>query len=135
MQLSGPHNMNFISEERLNQLMADELDFLFIMDMDGKILFTNIATHSLLGYGNEIVGCNFISLYLPQHREEVGVMFPLAAKGDVEHCPFPLQKKRQGVVPVDTKFYVGWWNEENVLVAVATNLSAHHFTQETCWRN
>ena len=130
LQLSGPHNMNFISEERLNQLMADELDFLFIMDMDGKILFTNIATHSLLGYGNEIVGCNFISLYLPQHREEVGVMFPLAAKGDVEHCPFPLQKKGRGVVPVDTKFYVGWWNEENVLVAVATNLSAHHFTQE-----
>ncbi|MEZ5004975.1 MAG: PAS domain-containing protein [Bacteroides graminisolvens] len=33
------------------------------------------------------------------------------------HC----RKKDKVSVPVDAKFYVGWWNEENVLVAVATN--------------
>ena len=67
LQLSGPHNMNFISEERLNQLMADELDFLFIMDMDGKNTLYQYCYTFLLGYGiYEILGLQFISLYLPQ---------------------------------------------------------------------
>jgi PAS domain S-box-containing protein len=123
--------MNFISEERLNQLLADELDVLFILNMDCDILSINKAVSSILGYREELLkGHNLVAVYPPEHKDKMSLTLPLLVKGDVLSCPYPLMSFEGKILPVDMKFYMGWWNGENVIAAVGVNLSSHHFSKD-----
>jgi PAS domain S-box len=122
--------MNFIPESKLKKLLSDELDFLFIVNMDGNILELNLAVTSILGYSaNELKEKSFLSVYSPEDKEKVSVMIPLVMKGDISSCPYPFTTKAGETIPVDTQFYIGWWNEENVIASVSTNLSAESFSK------
>jgi len=123
--------MNFIPESQLRNQLSNEFDFLFILNMDGNIITANFAVNKILGYSlNELKGKHFSSVYPDQYKSRSGVTMPLVIKGDVTSCPYPFMKKEKGIIPVDTKFYLGWWNEENVIAAVSTNLSAEYFSKE-----
>ncbi|MEA4840341.1 MAG: PAS domain S-box protein [Bacteroidales bacterium] len=122
--------MNFISESKLKELLSDELDFLFMVNMDGNILELNLAVTSILGYSaNELKGKSLLTAYSSEDKEKVSVMIPLVMKGDISSCPYPFITKAGETIPVDTQFYIGWWNEENVIAAVSTNLSAESFSK------
>ncbi|WP_321333604.1 PAS domain S-box protein [uncultured Bacteroides sp.] len=123
--------MNFISEDQLNQYLFNELDFLFVLTMDGDIIHVNLAVDSILGYKKETIeGSNFVAVYPSEYKDKLSLMLPLAAKGDVTSCPYPILSSGGKVMPVDMKFYMGWWAGENVLVAVGLNLSAECFSKE-----
>ncbi len=123
--------MNFISEYQLNELLSGGLDFLFILNMDGDIIAVNLAVTSILEYSFEdLNGKNLLTVYPNQYKAKFGVTIPLVIKGDISSCPYPFITKEKEIIPVDTKFYVGWWNEENVIAAVSTNLSAQYFSKE-----
>jgi len=123
--------MNFIPESKLNELLSDKLDFLFILNMDGNITEMNQAVNSILGYYNkDLNNKNLLTVYSSRYKEKIGAIIPLAIKGDVSSCPYPFVTKTGEIIPVDTKFYVGWWKGENVIVAVSTNLAAEYFSQE-----
>jgi PAS domain S-box-containing protein len=123
--------MNFIPESKLEELLSDKLDFLFILNMDGNIIETNLAVNSILGYSNkDLDNKNLLTAYSARYKEKIGAIIPLAIKGDVTSCPYPFVTRTGEIVPVNTKFYIGWWKEENVIVAVSTNLSAKYFSKE-----
>ncbi len=123
--------MKFIPESRLKELLSDKLDLLFILNMDGNIIEINQAVASILGYGLEdLYDKNLLSVYSPLYKEKIAAIVSLAIKGDVFSCPYPFIAKNEELVPVNTKFYVGWWKDQNVVVAVSTNLSAKYFSQE-----
>ncbi|MCI1681534.1 MAG: PAS domain S-box protein [Bacteroides sp.] len=123
--------MNFIPESRLEELLNDKLDFLFILNMDGIIIDMNLAAITILGFSREeLTHKHFLSAYAPNYREKMAVTLPLAIKGDVFSCPYPFVTRTGEIIPVDTKFYVGWWKGENVLVAVSTNLAVKYFSEE-----
>lgn len=123
--------MNFIPESRLEELLDNKLDFLFILNMDGVVIDTNSAVASILGFNKEdICNKNFLNVYALNYREKVAVTLPLAIKGDIFSCPYPFVTKAGEIIPVDTKFYMGWWQEENVLVAISTNLAVKYFPGE-----
>ncbi|MDD2612875.1 MAG: PAS domain S-box protein [Bacteroidales bacterium] len=122
--------MNFIPESKLKELLSDELDFLFMVNMDGDILELNLAVTSILGYSaNELKGKSLLTAYSSEDKEKVSIMIPLVMKGDISSCPYPFITKAGETIPVDTQFYIGWWNEENVIAAVSTNLSAESFSK------
>lgn len=123
--------MNFISEKRLKELLNNDYDFLFILNMDGNILAVNNAVNLILEYPlDELKGKNLLTVYSEQYKAKFGVTMPLLIRGDITSCPYPFMKKDGGVIPVDTKFYLGWWNEENVIAVVGTNLSTEFFSRE-----
>lgn len=123
--------MKFIPESKLKDLLSDKLDPLFILNMDGNIIETNLAVNSILGYSSEdLYNENLLAIYSSRYREKISTIVQLVIKGDVFSCPYPFITKRGEVVPVNTKFYIGWWKEQNVIVAVSTNLSAKYFSQE-----
>ena len=131
MQRPNCNIMNFISESKLDELLSDKLDFLFILNMDGNIIEMNPAVNSILGYtSKDLNDKNLLTVYSSSYREKVGAVIPLAIKGDIPSCPYPFVTKTGEIIPVDTKFYIGWWNEENVTVAVSTNLAAQYFSKE-----
>lgn len=122
--------MNFISESQLEELLNHELDFLFILTMDGDILEKNFAVNSILGYSEEeLNGKSFMAVYPSQYQEKMRITIPLAIKGDITSCPYPFITKTGEIIPVDTKFYIGWWKGKNVTVVVCTNLSAEYFSK------
>jgi len=122
--------MNFIPENQLKELLNDELDFLFILNMDGDIIAINHAVGSILGYSaEELKGKNLLAVYPSQDKEKVSTMIPMAIKGDIVSSPYPYITKANEIIPVDTKFYIGWWKEENVIAVISTNLSAEHFSK------
>ncbi len=122
--------MNFISENQLEEWLNNELDFLFILTMDGNILEMNSAVYSILGYPEaEVKGKNLAVVYPPQYKEKMMVTVPLAIKGTITSSPYPFITKTSEIIPVDTKFYVGWWKGKNVVAAVCTNLSTEYFSK------
>lgn len=123
--------MNFIPENQLKDLLSNEFDFLFILNMDGNIITANFAVNNVLKYSlNELKGKHFSAVYPDEYKVKSGMTMPLVIKGDITTCPYPFMKKDKGIIPVDTKFYFGWWNEENVIAVVSTNLSVEHFSKE-----
>jgi len=123
--------MNFIPENQLKDLLSNEFDFLFILNMDGNIITANFAVNNVLKYSlNELKGKHFSAVYPDEYKVKSGMTIPLVIKGDITSCPYPFMKKDKGIIPVDTKFYFGWWNEENVIAVVSTNLSVEHFSKE-----
>jgi len=123
--------MKFIPESKLKGLLSDKLDPLFILNMDGNIIETNLAVNSILGYSSEdLYNKNLLAVYSSRYREKISTIVQLVIKGDVFSCPYPFITKNGEVVPVNTKFYIGWWKEKNVIVAVSTNLSAKYFSRE-----
>ena len=123
--------MNFIAESKLKELLGDKLDFLFILNMDGNILNVNSIVHSILEYTDEdLKDKHLLNVYTPRYKEKVGAIIPLAIKGDVPSCPYPLVTKSGDLIPVDTHFYIGWWQGQNVFVAVSTNLGTEFFSKE-----
>ena len=112
-------------------MLSDELDFLFILNMDENIIEGNRAINSILGYSTgELSVKNLLAVYPLQDKEKASVMIPMALKGNIVSSPYPLATKSNEIIPVDTKFYVGWWHEENVIAAISTNLSAAYFSKE-----
>ncbi|MDD4921567.1 MAG: PAS domain S-box protein, partial [Bacteroidales bacterium] len=96
----------------------------------GEIMEANLAVESILGYSvGELTGKNLSTVYSSQYKEKVSLMIPLAIKGAISSCPYPFATKTNETIPVDTKFYVGWRNEENIIAAVCTNLSAEYFSR------
>ena len=127
--------MNFISETQLKELLNNELDFLFILNMDGNIIEVNSAVNSILGYSaRELKGKSFLAVYPVQNKEKVSTLIPMAIKGDIASSPYPYITKANEIIPVDTKFYIGWWNEKNIIAAVSTNLSAEYFSRGLFYR-
>ncbi len=123
--------MNFISESKLDELFGGKLDFLFILDMDGNIIDVNLAVNSILGYSRKsLSNKTLLTVYSSHYREKMGVIIPLAIRGDVISCPYPFITKNGEIIPVDTKFYIGWWKGQNVVVAVSTNLAAKYFSED-----
>jgi FOG: PAS/PAC domain len=123
--------MNFIPESQLKELLSNEFDFLFILNMDGNIITANFAVNNVLKYSlNELRGKHFSAVYPDEYKVKSGMTIPLVIKGDITTCPYPFVKKDKGIIPVDTKFYLGWWNEENVIAVVSTNLSIEYFSKE-----
>ena len=123
--------MKFISESRLKELLNNKLDLLFILNMDGNIIEINLAVNSILGYDSEeLHGKSLLSVYSSRYKEKIAAIVSLAIKGDVFSCPYPFIAKKGELVPVNTKFYIGWWKDQNVIVAVSTNLSTKYFSQE-----
>ncbi|WP_321479051.1 PAS domain S-box protein [uncultured Bacteroides sp.] len=123
--------MNFISEDDLNQFLTNELDFLFVLNMDVDIINVNTAVTSILGYEKEdLQNHSLLSVYPSEYKDKVGLTLPLIVKGDVSSCPYPVISKKKKIVPVDMKFYMGWLDGENVLIALGVNLSAHYFSKD-----
>jgi len=121
--------MNFIPEDKLNELLTDKLDFLFLLNMDGDIIEQNFAVTSIMGYAvGELKGKNLLAVYASEYKEKVCLMMSLVMKGDIASCPYPFTSKSNEIIPVDTNFFRGWWNEQNVIAAYSTNLSAEHFS-------
>ena len=112
------------SQENLRNLFDALDDFLFILDVDGKILNVNLVTEKRLGYSrDELKGKEVLFIHPPERHEDASKIIADMAKGKVSSSPVPLMAKNGMLIPVETRVARGTWGNQDVLFAISRDVT------------
>ncbi len=112
------------SQQNLNSLFQSLNDFLFVLDLSGKIIGNNDVVLKRLGYSlEELHGMNVLELHPPERRQETSKIVTRMIEGKTTSCPVPLQCKDGGVIPVETKITFGKWDNQNAMFGISRDIS------------
>ena len=102
----------------------NNIDLLFILDLNGHIIKINNAVTQTLGYTEEeIIGKNVIEMHPEEFREEANEVVYQMIIGNKKSCLIPLLTKYKEYIPVDTRVFQGVWESNEVLIGVCRDLS------------
>ncbi|NUN70910.1 MAG: PAS domain S-box protein [Bacteroidetes bacterium] len=106
-------------------------EFLFVLDMQGNILFTNRTVIDRLGYGTEeLRGVSVLQVHPEERRQEASHIVGEMLQGRMEHCPIPLQRKDGLLIPVETRVKLGTWNDQPVIFGISKDISRLTLSEE-----
>lgn len=107
-------------------------DFMFILDIEGRIIKTNPVVERRLGYTQEeLCGLSVLEVHPPERREEAGFIVGEMLAGRLESCPVPLFKKDGTTIPVETKVVFGKWDGKDALYGISRDISERLKAEET----
>ena len=108
------------NQQDLNTLFNTIDDFLFILDMEGKIIYTNSTVTERLEYKEqELFHEHVLLVHPPDQHEEATIKIEGMLKGTEEVCRVPLITKNGTEIPVETKVKKGTWNGKDVLIGIS----------------
>ncbi len=112
------------SQTNLQNVFDTVDDFLLIIDADGSILHSNPAVHKRLGYSaEELEYMNFYDIQLSDHLdkflEKTSTFYTMSFK-----------TKDGSSIPVETRFTLGVWNNQNVLFGISRDVSERKRAEE-----
>jgi len=106
-------------------------EFLFVLDEDGLIIYTNESVIKKLGYQREeIIGKSVLNIHAPEDRDEAVRIIQGMLKGEIDFCLLPLVKHNGIKIPVETRVTKGVWNGENVIFGVSKDVSQLKLSEE-----
>ena len=112
------------SETNLNDFMNSIDDLVFITDEQARILFSNAAVTTKLGYtSNQLVGTLIFDLHPPALRQEARTIFMDMLDGQRESCPLPMLRADGAPFPMETRVRFGKWRGMNCVYGIARDLS------------
>jgi PAS domain S-box-containing protein len=95
-------------------------EFLFVLDEQGRILYTNETIFRRLGYTKEeLTGRSVLEVHPPERRGEAGRIVQEMLAGTRAACPVPLVAKDGRLIPVETRVTKGEWDGKPVLFGVS----------------
>ncbi len=98
-------------------------DYLFVLDLDGRILHYNPAVATGLGYGDSLLGQPVWAVHPPEvHAEAERVVGEMLA-GTRASCPLPLLKANGERILVDTRVVKGHWDGRPALIGVSRDIT------------
>lgn len=110
--------------ENLEVLFNSLAEMVFILDLDGKIVTVNKTVLRRLGYHeDELAGMDVSILHPEERREEVRRIVGEMRAGSRDSCPIPVIAKDGGQIDVETKITHGWWDNREVIIGVARDVS------------
>jgi PAS domain S-box-containing protein len=115
-----------IEETKINlEALFDTIDdFLFILDMDGKVIVTNAAVKNKLGYTPDAMKTMHVLEFHPlERRTEAGATVERMLAGEKVSCMVPLITESGELIPVETKVNTGIWNKQPVLFGISRDIS------------
>jgi PAS domain S-box-containing protein len=99
-------------------------DFLFVLSMQGDILYSNDFVAARLNYSAaELLGQSVLMLHPPERREEAMRIVTEMLAGSATLCPVPLQAKGGQLIPVETRVVKGHWNGQAALFGLSHDMS------------
>ena len=119
-------NENQIRQNRkdLNTLFNTIDDFLFILDLEGKIIHCNSTVISRLGYSEEELLSKHIAVVHPRERhEEASLNIKEMLNGTETVCRVPLLCTDGSEIPVETKLKNGNWSGQDVIIGISRDVS------------
>ena len=114
-----------------NAFLSTMADMVLVVARDGRLLFANAAATRLLGYAPDELGAmHLLDLHPADGRGEAGEIFAAMFGGVRTVALLTLARKDGGLVPVETRAWLGRWNGEECLFGIARNLYAEQEAQQ-----
>lgn len=106
-------------------------DFLFVIDEQGKMIYTNNTVKRRLGYTDEDLNGQPILMVHPENRrEEAGRIVQEMLEGSAENCPVPVIDKSGREIDVETRVKRGTWNGKPAIFGVTKDISQIKLSEE-----
>ncbi len=106
-------------------------DFLFVLDIEGRILEVNQTVLRRLGYSfEELVNQPVLMVHPPARRAEAARIVAEMLQGLLDYCPVPIQTRDGQLIPVETYITRGLWNGQPALFGVSKDLSDLKISEE-----
>ncbi|MBK1719798.1 PAS domain S-box protein [Thiocystis violacea] len=98
-------------------------DYLFVLDLDGRILHYNPAVATGLGYGERLLGEPVWAVHPPEARAEAERVVGEMLAGTRASCPLPMLKANGERILVDTRVVMGHWDGRPALIGVSRDIT------------
>ncbi|MHA1909058.1 MAG: PAS domain S-box protein, partial [Candidatus Thorarchaeota archaeon] len=119
------------NHEDLQSIFDSIDDLLFILDMEGNVIQSNLTAANRLGYTmEEMVNLHALELHPPDRRDEAAEILQQMADGKTTHCPVPLLCKDGSIIPVDTRITLGRMSGNDILIGLTRDVSNRHKMEE-----
>ena len=106
-------------------------DLLFVIDFDGNLLYVNDTVVKRLGYSRkELLGKSVLMLHSQQQRKQSGKKMIDIILGKETYSQIPIITKDGEMVPVETYFLKGVWDDNPVLFSVSKDISLLRMSEE-----
>ncbi|MBT4364424.1 MAG: PAS domain-containing protein, partial [Desulfobacteraceae bacterium] len=108
------------NQQDFNTLFNTIDDFLFILDLEGKMIFFNSVVTKRLGYNKkELFQQHVLMVHPPKRHAEANCKIEGMLKGTEEVCRVPLITKKGREIPVETIVKRGSWGGKDVLIEIS----------------
>lgn len=114
----------------LEAVLDNIQDYLFVLDDQARILYTNRAVRKRLGYGDSLIGRSGMEVRRPELRAEAARIVSEILAGKRSHCTLPLMGADGSEIQVDTRFVPSEWDGKPCLLALARDVSDMRAAQE-----
>lgn len=113
------------ASQRNLQTLFDQIgDFIFVLDMQGRILHANATVCQRLSYQpDELLGQPVAVVHPADRREEVTRVLKAMLAGEVQTCQVPLLAATGETIAVETRVTRGRWNNHEALLGVSRPLA------------
>jgi len=112
------------SERELQSLFNSLQDIIFVIDLDGFMLRVNHAAEKILGYAPcDLLNKNWLELHPVDPRDEVANIVTKAMDGSEMAWTGDIRAKDGNLVPVETKFAPGRWNNQDVVFGICRDVT------------
>lgn len=106
-------------------------DFLFVLDLNGKIIHCNKTVELRLGFTlDELIGLSVLDLHPKDKRDEAAQIVSDMINGKVDFCPISLVTKKGDYISVETAVKKGFWNGKPALFGVSKDISKLKLSEE-----
>lgn len=115
-----------IRQERTNlhALFSTIKDFLFILDENGNIVFSNPVVSDRLGYNeHELSGVHVTMVHPPALRQQAGEIVADMLAGRRDACPLELLARDGSTIPVETRVIRGAWNGRPAIFGISRDIT------------
>ncbi|MCG2575596.1 EAL domain-containing protein [Dechloromonas sp. XY25] len=111
-------------QQNLSGIFDTLTDFIFILDVDGTVLYYNRAAAETLGYGPDILKGKPIVAVHPENLRQLAEdsMADLIADRRLS-CPLPILRANGEQIMVEIRIANGYWDEKPALIAIAQDIS------------
>jgi len=100
-------------------------DFVFLLDQNGSIVFSNNTVLRKLGYNeHELTGMNVLQVHPEEQRNQAAIIVQNMLLGTEDVCPIPLSTKTGEKIPVETKVSKIILNGESYILGISRDTTA-----------
>jgi PAS domain S-box-containing protein len=112
------------SEENFRSFFETIDDVIIIGTTVGEVLFSNQAVENKLGYSFEdLKQIGMMGILPPSMKDEALMCFKEVLEGKQNFCLLPLQRKDGTIMPVETRTWIGTWNNQPCIFRISKDLS------------
>ena len=112
------------TEKNLNALLDSQNDYVFILDLAGRILHSNPPALKCLGYAlPDLRGRTILDIVPPGDARAVSTWLAENARGEASTSFLPLVTAHGTHIPVETKVTTASWNNHPVLLVVSRDIT------------